>query len=258
MTAAWETADDYSTYLRLDLILDAQRPLSEHHDEMLFIVVHQATELWMKLIIHEVEYAQRNVAADELGPAVKALARVVRTFEVMTWHWQVLSTMTPADYLMFRSRLGSASGLQSVQYRAIEILFGRRRPSILRRHPPDERAYLHRLSDRPSLYDEVVALLGRRGFEVGPVAWGKIEPRVVDAWLTVYRDPDSYWDLYELGEKLLDVEHAFSRWRFEHFQTVRRIIGRKRGTGGTSGLDYLRRAVDHVYFPELWEVRTRL
>ena len=257
--------DDYSAYLALDVILDAQRPLSDHHDETLFIVIHQATELWLKLMLHEIDFAKGAIAADDLGPAFKALARVARVQHVLVESWQVLATMTPVDYLEFRHVFGSASGFQSIQYRALEFTLGRRVESDLSRYGPGGAAYLTRLLGQPSLYDDALVLLHRRGLTLPmPVVdrdWGsehRFDEEVIRAWLTVYRDTATYWDLYELAEKLVDVEHAFGRWRFEHYRTVRRIIGAKRGTGGTAGLDYLRRALDFVYFPELWEVRTRL
>ncbi len=262
MGAMERTVDDYGDYLQLDQILTAQAPLSDHHDEMLFLVIHQATELWLKLVIHEVEFAKRCVAADDLGPAFKALARVARIQHVLIESWQVLSTMTPADYLQFRHLFGRASGFQSVQYRAIEFLLGRRDTRYLDGHTGDARVYLGRILDQPSLYDDAIVLLARRGFDVpAERTWSEQhEPSdaVENAWLSVYRDPETHWDLYELAEKLVDLEHAFSRWRFEHYKTVHRIIGGKRGTGGTSGLGYLKQALDFVFFPELWAVRTAL
>ncbi len=259
------TVDDYGTYLRLERILEAQEPLSDHHDETMFIVIHQATELWLKLVLHEIDFAKVSIAGDDLGPALKALARVARIQHVLVESWQVLSTMTPADYLEFRHLFGRASGFQSVQYRAVEFLLGRRDERYLTAHAPGERAYLTRLLGQPSLYDDVLILLSRRGLpvpeEVVERDWGRqYQPtqEVTSVWLTVYRDVDTYWDLYELAEKLVDLEHAFSRWRYEHYKTVHRIIGHKPGSGGTSGMDYLARALDHTFFPELWDVRTVL
>jgi tryptophan 2,3-dioxygenase len=258
-------ASDYSSYLRLDQVLSAQQPLSDHHDEMLFIVVHQAKELWMKVVLHELGLAQRCISGDDLGPAFKALARVARAQEVLIRSWDPLSTMTPADYLQFRHRLGSASGFQSVQYRAIEYTLGRRDPRYLEAHRGEDRRRLEGLLAAPSLYDQSLLLLHRRGFPVAEEVTGRDwsrqhhpHPSVLEAWVAVYRDPETHWDLYELAEKLVDLEHAFSRWRFEHYKTVHRIIGNKPGTGGTSGLGYLKTALDFVFFPELWEVRTRL
>jgi tryptophan 2,3-dioxygenase len=259
------TVDEYADYLRLDLILNAQEPLSDHHDETLFIVIHQATELWLKLVIHELDFAKRSIAGDDLGPAFKALARVARIQHVLIESWQVLSTMTPADYLVFRHLFGKASGFQSFQYRAMEFLLGRRDARHLDAYDPGSRAYLNRILHQPSLYDDAVVLLARRGFDVPSEAidrdWSvQYEPNdeVASAWLSVYRDVETHWDLYELAEKLVDLEHAFSRWRFEHYKTVHRIIGNKRGSGGTSGLGYLKQALDFTFFPELWDVRTLL
>lgn len=259
------TVDDYGDYLRLDKILDAQEPLSDHHDETLFIVIHQATELWLKLVIHELEYAKRAISAEDLGPAFKALARVARIQHVLIESWEVLSTLTPSDYLEFRHLFGRASGFQSLQYRAIEFLLGRRDERYLESHGPGERAYLLRVLGQPSLYDDAVILLSRRGLDIpGDLVdrdWAvqhEPHPAVTEAWLTVYRDVDTYWDLYELAEKLVDLEHAFSRWRFEHYKTVHRIIGHKTGSGGTSGMGYLKQALDFTFFPELWDVRTVL
>jgi len=260
-----EVADDYSKYLSLDVILEAQTPLSDHHDESLFIIIHQTTELWLKLILHELDFAKAAIAAEDLGPAFKALARVARIQHILVDAWQVLATMTPSDYLEFRHVLGTASGFQSIQYRALEFTLGRRVESDLSRYGTGGSAYLTRLLGQTSLYDDVLVLLHRRGFgipdEIVERDWGTAhtpDDDVVRAWVTVYADTSKHWDLYELAEKLVDLEHAFSRWRFEHYQTVRRIIGGKRGTGGTAGLDYLKHALDHVYFPELWEARTRL
>jgi tryptophan 2,3-dioxygenase len=259
------TVDDYGTYLRLDMILEAQQPLSDHHDETLFIVVHQATELWFKLVVHEIDFAKGAIVADDLGPAFKALARVARTQHVLIESWQVLATMTPADYLEFRSLFGGASGFQSVQYRAVEFLLGRKDERYLDGHAPDRRAYLSRLMYQPSLYDEALVLLSRRDFDLPASVVARDwsiqhtpHPAVAAAWLEVYRDVERHWDLYELAEKLVDLEHAFSRWRFEHYKTVHRIIGHKPGTGGTTGLGYLREALDFTFFPELWDVRTAL
>jgi tryptophan 2,3-dioxygenase len=254
----------YAEYLALDQVLSQQHPVSEEHDEMLFIVIHQATELWMKLVLHEVGYAQAQIAADDLGPAFKALARVARIQHVLIESWQVLATMTPVDYLEFRHLLGSASGFQSEQYRAIEFGFGRRPAGYLNQLDATGRQRLEAVRQAPGLYDETLRLLARRGL-VGERwldrDWSEqhgLDEEVVEAWLRVYRDTTEFWDLYELAEKLVDLEHAFSRWRYEHFRTVHRIIGGKQGTGGTEGLGYLRRAVDFVFFPELWEVRSRL
>lgn len=253
--------DDYSDYLRLEQVLSAQEPLSDQHDETLFIIIHQATELWLKLVIHELGMAKSKIASDDLGPAFKALARVARIQHVLIESWQVLATMTPADYLEFRHLFGSASGLQSGQYRTVEFMLGRRSSRYVT--PSDD--HLRAVLAEPSLYDETLLLLDRRGFEIPADIltrdWSeehRPDENVVAAWLRVYQDADTYWDLYELAEKLVDLEHAFSRWRYEHYKTVHRIIGAKRGSGGTSGLGYLKAALDFVFFPELWDVRTEL
>jgi tryptophan 2,3-dioxygenase len=261
----WVMSDNaYYDYLSLEGVLSQQHPVSDEHDEMLFIVIHQATELWMKVVLHEVELARRKIIEDDLGPAFKALARVSRIQHVLIESWQVLATMTPVDYLRFRHLLGTASGFQSEQYRAIEFSFGRRPPGYLAQLDEAGRERLEDIRRRPGLYDETLCLLARRGLLSS--AWlerdwsqqHEMAEEVVAAWEVVYRDTAEYWDLYELAEKLVDLEHAFSRWRYEHYRTVHRIIGGKRGTGGTAGLGYLRRAVDFTFFPELWELRSRL
>jgi tryptophan 2,3-dioxygenase len=262
MTSMPENA--YAEYLSLEAVLAQQHPVSDEHDEMLFIIIHQATELWMKLVLHEVAYAQSKIVDDDLGPAFKALARVARIQHVLIESWQVLATMTPVDYLKFRHMLGSASGFQSEQYRAIEFAFGRRPPGYLNQLDEEGRERLEGIRHNPGLYDETLRLLARRGLLESRWLerdWSQqhdLDESVAVAWETVYRDTAEHWDLYELAEKLVDLEHAFSRWRYEHFRTVHRIIGGKRGTGGTEGLGYLRRAVDFTFFPELWEVRSRL
>jgi tryptophan 2,3-dioxygenase len=257
----------YGDYLRLDTLLDCQTPLSRNHDEMLFIVIHQATELWMKLMLHEMSAAVANIEADALQPAFKMMARVTRIQEQLVQSWTVLSTMTPADYLTFRDALGHASGFQSHQYRAIEFLLGNRDRALLApfRHEPEKHATLAALLERPSLYDAALRLLAKRGLAIDP---GQIErdwsaprprhPSVATAWLAVYSDPKAHWDLYELAEELVDLEDAFQTWRFRHLTTVERIIGRRRGTGGTAGVDYLQKALGIRFFPELWEIRTAL
>lgn len=257
--------DRYGDYLALDSILEAQNPLSDHHDETMFIVIHQATELWLKLVLHELDYAKACIAGDDLGPAMKSLARVARIQHVLIESWQVLATMTPTDYLEFRHLFGSASGFQSVQYRAVEFLLGRRDEAHLNNHGPGERALLTRILHQPSIYDDVLVLLHRRGLDVPDECFERdwIIPHVpsdavTQAWLEVYRNVEEHWDLYELAEKMVDLEHAFSRWRYEHYKTVHRIIGRKPGSGGTSGLGYLEKALGFTFFPELWDVRTLL
>ena len=256
----------YSDYLRLDKVLDAQSPLSDAHDEPLFIIQHQTSELWMKLAIHEIRAACRAVRADELQPSFKMLTRVARIFEQLNSAWDVLRTMTPSEYTTFRDALGQSSGVQSWQYRAIEFLAGNRNLVMLKPHEHDAgiTEKLQAILDQPSLYQEALMLLGRNGFDIPAEAIGTIgstreeSETVLSAWREVYRDPTKYWALYELAEKLIDFEDYFRRWRFNHVTTVERIIGLKRGTGGTAGVSYLRRMLEVELFPELWKVRTVL
>ena len=257
----------YGQYLMLDQVLSAQKMLTEAHDEVLFIVIHQVQELWMKLIIHELQSAMKLLEQGIIDPAMKMLARVSRAQEQMASSWQVLTTMTPADYLQFRSSFGRASGFQSYQYRLIEFLFGNKQPFMMRphQHRPEHHKLLEDALNGPSIYDLSVRLLKARGLEVPATVIERnfAEPyqpsdEVRDAWLKVYHNTEKYWDLYALAEKLVDVEDNFRRWRFAHLTTVERIIGFKRGTGGTSGVPYLKRALDIVLFPELWQVRTEL
>lgn len=257
----------YSDYLQLDALLGAQRPLSPAHDEMLFIVQHQTTELWMKLMLHELTAARCNIAADKLDRAFKMLARVSRIFEQLVHAWDVLSTMTPPEYTAIRPYLGPSSGFQSWQYRCIEYSLGNKNPIMLKphEHRPDLLAKVREAFAAPSLYDEALRLLARRGL---PVPKDYIERdwtqpyveslEVEQAWLQVYRTPETHWDLYQLGEELMDLEDAFRVWRFRHVTTVERLIGLKRGTGGTGGVQYLRKMLDVVLFPELWRLRTDL
>jgi tryptophan 2,3-dioxygenase len=257
----------YGDYLHLDAILGAQQPLSPAHDEMLFIVQHQTSELWMKLMLHELRAAMANVAQDELGSAFKKLARVSRIMEQLVHAWDVLATMTPPEYSAIRPYLASSSGFQSAQYRCIEFALGNKNAAMLKPHAhrPDLLAQVQAAFEAPSLYDEALRLLARRGLPV-PAShverdWtqGYVENDAVEsAWLTVYRDPKQYWDLYQLGEELTDLEDAFRLWRFRHVTTVERVIGFKRGTGGTGGVSYLRRMLDVVLFPEIWKLRTDL
>ncbi|TAM98251.1 MAG: tryptophan 2,3-dioxygenase [Rhizobiaceae bacterium] len=257
----------YSDYLQLDRVLSAQKPLSSSPDELLFIIQHQTSELWMKLAISELTGAVGSIAADALRPAFKKLTRVARIFEQLNNAWDVLRTMTPSEYTRFRGVLGQSSGFQSWQYRAIEFLAGNRNPAMVKQHAaqPKRARVLEAILARPSLYDEALLLLVRNGFDIGAEAartdWSrKREPSaaVQQAWKTVYAEPDTHWALYELAEKLVDFEDYFRRWRFNHVTTVERIIGLKRGTGGTSGVSYLRRMLDVELFPELWHVRTEL
>jgi tryptophan 2,3-dioxygenase len=257
----------YGDYLQLDRLLAAQRPLSANHNELLFIVQHQTTELWMKLVIHELRAAIARLKADDLAPAFKMLARVSRIMAQLIQAWDVLSTLTPSEYMEFRPMLGRSSGFQSYQYRAIEFLLGNKRPALLApfKHRTDIHGELETLLASPGIYDEAVRLLARRGF---PIARSVLErdwrtPYAADksveaAWLAVYRDTGHHWDLYELGEELVDLEDFFRQWRFRHVTTVERIIGGKRGTGGTEGVSYLRGLLEIRLFPELWDLRTSL
>jgi tryptophan 2,3-dioxygenase len=257
----------YSDYLHLERLLDAQEPLSNAHDELLFIIQHQTSELWMKLAIHEIRATIKAIHGDKLQPAFKMLSRVARIFEQLTGAWDVLRTMTPSEYTEFRDQLGQSSGFQSYQYRAIEFLAGNRNVAMLgpHAHRGDIVAKLEEILSQPSLYDEALLLLARNGFDIGADShrtdWRltrAANDEVLDAWKTVYASPEKYWMLYELAEKLVDFEDYFRRWRFNHVTTVERIIGLKRGTGGTSGVSYLRKMLEVELFPELWKVRTEL
>jgi tryptophan 2,3-dioxygenase len=255
----------YSNYLHLEAVLHAQAPLSSAHDEMLFIIQHQTSELWMKLAIHELTATLKAIRADDLQPAFKMLTRVARIFEQLNSAWDVLRTMTPSEYTRFRDALGQSSGFQSWQYRAIEFLVGNRNLAMLKPHAHDPAIMevLNAVLAAPSLYEEAVALLDRNGLDVGlsTDAEGRRthdSDKLLEAWRIVYTDPEKHWALYELAEKLIDFEDYFRRWRFNHVTTVERVIGLKRGTGGTGGVSYLRRMLEVVLFPELWTVRTML
>jgi len=257
----------YGDYLQLDAILSAQKPLSPAHDEMLFIVQHQTSELWMKLMLHELRAAIGHIAGDACCSPLKMLARVSKIMEQLVHAWDVLATMTPPEYSAMRPYLGSSSGFQSYQYRSIEFALGNKNRAMLQPHAhrPDLLAQVQAAFEAPSLYDEALRLLARRGLPVPashtdrdwtlPYAESDAVER---AWLTVYRDPAQHWDLYQLGEELTDLEDAFRLWRFRHVTTVERIIGFKRGTGGTGGVSYLRKMLDVVLFPEIWKLRTDL
>jgi tryptophan 2,3-dioxygenase len=257
----------YGDYLQLDAVLNAQKPLSPDHNEMLFIVQHQTSELWMKLMLHELSAAVGCIARDELGSAFKMLARVSRIMEQLVHAWDVLATMTPPEYSAIRPYLANSSGFQSWQYRCIEFMLGNKNAAMLKPHAhrPDLLARVESAWRAPSLYDESLRLLARRGLPV-PAShlerdWTRPYPpsdEVEQAWLVVYRDPQRHWDLYQLGEELTDLEDAFRLWRFRHVTTVERVIGFKRGTGGTSGVGYLRKMLDVVLFPEIWKLRTDL
>ncbi len=257
----------YGDYLSVEQILSAQHPKTDAHDEMLFIIQHQTSELWMKLAIHEVAAARLAIEAGNLAPAFKMLARVARIFEQLNNAWDVLRTMTPSEYTDFRDDLGQSSGFQSYQYRLIEYVVGNRNHAMLRPHEHNEEvtALLTNELERPSLYDAVLAHLSRSGITIPQEVLDRDISRthtpddgVVEAWKTIYQDPEQHWQLYDLAEKLVDFEDYFRRWRFNHVTTVERIIGLKRGTGGTGGVSYLRRMLEVELFPELWEVRTVL
>ena len=257
----------YGDYLQLDAILSAQHPRSPDHNEMLFIVQHQTSELWMKLMLHELRAAVAHVAADDLSAAFKMLARVSKIMEQLVHAWDVLATMTPPEYSAIRPFLASSSGFQSYQYRCIEFSLGNKNAAMLKphEHRPDLLAQVRCAYEAPSLFDEALKLLARRGLAVPATHtqrdWSQpyVEDQAVEAaWLQVYRQPQAHWDLYQLGEELTDLEDAFRLWRFRHVTTVERIIGFKRGTGGTSGVGYLRKMLDTVLFPEIWRLRTDL
>ena len=257
----------YSDYLHLDAVLNAQQPRSLDHNEMLFIIQHQTSELWMKLMLHELHAAIAALAADQLGSAFKMLARVSRIMEQLVHAWDVLATMTPPEYSAIRPFLANSSGFQSWQYRCIEFSLGNKNAAMLspHQHRADLLAQVQTAYAAPSLYDEALRLLARRGLQV-PAShterdWTQpyaASEAVEAAWLVVYRAPAQHWDLYQLGEELTDLEDAFRLWRFRHVTTVERVIGFKRGTGGTSGVGYLRKMLDVVLFPEIWTLRTAL
>ncbi|WP_029045475.1 tryptophan 2,3-dioxygenase [Cupriavidus sp. amp6] len=257
----------YGDYLGLDQILSAQHPLSPDHNEMLFIVQHQTTELWMKLMLHELRAARESVKTDSLPPAFKMLTRVSRIMDQLVQAWNVLATMTPPEYSAMRPYLGMSSGFQSYQYREIEFILGNKNAAMLKPHAhrAEHLALVETALKTPSLYDEAIRLMARRGFAIDadcverdwtqPTAYNA---SVEAAWLEVYRNPSAHWELYELGEKFVDLEDSFRQWRFRHVTTVERVIGFKRGTGGTEGVSYLRKMLDVVLFPELWKLRTDL
>jgi tryptophan 2,3-dioxygenase len=257
----------YGDYLHLDAVLNAQHPRSPDHNEMLFIVQHQTSELWMKLMLHELAAAVACIARDELGAAFKMLARVSKIMEQLVHAWDVLATMTPPEYSALRPYLAQSSGFQSHQYRCIEFAMGNKNPAMLKphAHSPERLATVQAAFEAPSLYDEALRLLARRGFTVPQSHtqrdWTQpyeASDAVEQAWLQVYRNPKDHWDLYQLGEELTDLEDTFRLWRFRHVTTVERVIGFKRGTGGTGGVSYLRKMLDVVLFPEIWRLRTDL
>jgi tryptophan 2,3-dioxygenase len=257
----------YRSYLRLPELLACQHPLSDAHDELLFISIHQASEIWLKLALHELHAARVLVAADDLRPAFKMMTRVARIQEQMIRSWEVLATMTPADYTKMRDKLGTSSGFQSDQYREMEFMLGNKDAAMVDIHADDPETYA-RLTMRlaqPSLYDEALRLLVRRGFDIPSTLTERdftqpyaASPEVERAWAAVYADIETYWDLYELAEKLVDIEYHVQLWRFGHLKTVERVIGSKTGTGGTAGVQYLAKVLEKSFFPELLSVRTQL
>jgi tryptophan 2,3-dioxygenase len=263
----WDQDITYGGYLQLDKLLDCQHPRTGAHDEMLFLVIHQASELWMKLCLHELHAAMREVRHDNLDAAFKMLARLSRIQGQLRQSWAVLSTMTPSDYLTFRDELGQSSGFQSFQYREIEYALGNKNAALMEVHRKRPKRYerLRRVLNAPSFYDLCLQLLARRGFAIPEDRldrdWSQpyeASDEVEAAWARVYSSPGEHWDLYELAEKLVDLEYEFQMWRYSHMKTVQRIIGFSRGTGGTSGVAFLKKALDLQFFPELWSVRSRL
>lgn len=257
----------YGDYLQLDKILSSQHRLSGHHDEMLFIIIHQTSELWMKLILHELDAARTSILNNNLESAFKMLARVSRIQMQLIQSWDVLSTMTPAEYMEFRHKLGNSSGFQSYQNRLIEFALGLKKPAVLAvyEHQPELHERLTTALNEPSIYDAAIMSLAKHGLTIDPAYlqrdWSEEyteNDSVREAWISVYRDVDKYWDLYELAEKLVDIDSRHQQWRFNHMSTVERVIGFKRGTGGSSGVDYLKHVVSLRYFPELWSLRTLL
>ncbi len=268
-TVHWNLGDSqsYGQYLQLDLLLAAQRPLTAEHNEMLFIIVHQVSELWMRLLRHELGAVIDCVRRDDLDASFKMFSRIDHVQGQLLAVWDVLSTMTPFDYSAFRNALGRSSGFQSLQYRLIEFLLGNKNADMIKVHQRDPLAYaeLERTLRSPSLYDEVLRLLSRRGRELSPAALQRdftqpyeASKQVTAAWLSVYLNAEKDWDLYELAEHLVDVDHRFQLWRFQHMKTVERIIGYKPGTGGTAGVSYLAKALRLRLFPELWEARNSM
>lgn len=259
----------YSGYLQLDSLLSAQKPLStpEHHDEMLFIIQHQTSELWFKLVLHELRAAVLHIQRDELEPCFKILARIKHIQAQLVSQWSVLATLTPSEYGEFRHVLGASSGFQSVQYRLVEYVLGNKDAAMLgvHRHNPGHLKLLEDALASPSLYDEFLRHLGRRGLPIPAETLNRnvAEKHVVNAdivavFKTIYENPSKYWDAYEMAEKLVDIDEQFALFRFRHVKVVQRVIGFKRGTGGTAGVSYLKGVVDQTFFPELWDVRTEL
>ncbi|ASS93501.1 tryptophan 2,3-dioxygenase [Peribacillus simplex] len=267
MVTDFEKDMSYEDYLHLNQILSSQHRLSGHHDEMLFIIIHQTSELWMKLILHELTAATDHIQAGRLEPSFKMLSRVARIQQQLVQSWNVLSTLTPSDYMEFREKLGNSSGFQSFQNRLIEFAMGQKNSQILAvfRHQPELYESMMAALNKPSIYDAAIGALAARGLPIDQSVlnrdWSVIyqeNASVENAWLTVYRDVHKYWDLYELAEKLVDIGSQQQFWRFNHMSTVERIIGNKKGTGGSSGVSYLKKVVEQSFFPELWTLRTKL
>jgi len=265
----WDLGESlsYSQYLRLDKLLDAQHPLSYQHDEMLFIMIHQVSELWMKLCLHELNATVDCIRRDDLGPTFKMLARVSTIQQQLLQSWDVLATITPYDYSAFRNTLGKSSGFQSCQYRLLEFVIGNKHADAIQvfRSDPPSYELLERALKAPSLYDEVIRLLSRRGLDIPATSIDRdftqpyqASKQVTAAWLSIYHNSEKEWDLYQLAERLVDLDYKFQLWRFAHVKTVERIIGNKRGTGGTGGVSYLTKALELRFFPELWTVRTSM
>ncbi|MGF2615397.1 tryptophan 2,3-dioxygenase [Rossellomorea vietnamensis] len=257
----------YGDYLQLDSLLTSQKRLSGHHDEMLFIIIHQVSELWMKLILHELDASIESIQKGELSPAFKMLSRVSKIQSQIIQAWDVLSTLTPAEYMEFREKLGQASGFQSYQYRMIEFMLGYKTTHVLEIYKKDPALHKKLLDayQKPSIYDASILALSRAGLDIPEEVINRdftapyaSHSSVEDAWVTVYKNVDEHWDLYELAEKLIDIEDWLQQWRFRHMKTVERIIGHKKGTGGSAGVGYLKKVLDHRFFPELWDVRTKL
>lgn len=261
------SSQSYGDYLQITQLLSSQKPISDAHDETMFIVVHHVSELWLKLFLHELEFVRRCVVRDDLDPSFKALQRIAKVQAQLFGVWEVLATMTPSDYSAFRNLLGRSSGFQSAQYRLLEFALGNKNADMVRVHQRDaaDHERLQRALQAPSLYDEVLRLLSRRGYGIPDELLDRdfsqayeASKAVTGAWLGVYHNAEKDWDLYELAEGLVDLDHRFQVWRFQHMKTVERIIGHKRGTGGTGGVSYLAKALELRFFPELWQARTSL
>lgn len=257
----------YGDYLQLDQLLSSQKRLSDHHDEMLFIIIHHVSELWLKLIIHETQGAIEAIRKDDLRTSFKMLSRVSKTQEQIIKAWDVLSTLTPAEYIEFRDKLGNASGFQSYQYRLVEFVLGYKTPHVLKiyKKNPEIHVILEDAYHKPGLYDVSIEALARHGFEINPEILNRDYSKTYEkdesveaAWMEVYKNVSEHWELYELAETLVDIEDWFQQWRFRHMKTVERIIGHKKGTGGSSGVGYLKSVLDHYFFPELWDLRSKI